>query len=818
MRKRRGLTTVVGGVFFLIVIVTAASYLTYSMNLFENFSENVYAADQERENRKKESFDVSKLTIEYNKINLDIHNSGDIPIHFTRIWIENVTGVDEVYRFNLNTTIATGTTGQNILQNLNFTALQTESYSAKLVTDRGTTKEFSINAATEPLHLQLFTLPEEVPTNFVSTVLLSVTNNSTQNTIYTNVQPMLNVIPAGAQADFEGTTPQPHPVLEKGSTVIFEWPYRISGEGGDKVTFEASILNGVPGNTVTKEVVVKVVEFAEESGSSLVSKLLSGEASAPDNQLFFHEENFDALSGQQMWASSPEDNIGQIIDFESSNALFYTNSDGNVTVNIPNGTWNAHLRYISSPMPESLMHSGSQEEDMAYHFESDLDSPLDTTGKTTMTLGSGSNRPVWNATGHNGAGAYSFSGNDFALIDINNNNDFDDSPETTSGWFYAYSTGPSSTQYIYYAESSSGADDYAIYLNSNGYLVFRLDSGSSSQIATCTSTTDYRDDNWHHFAAVVDSDNDCELFVDGVLEDTDNNGGSGTMNLSGDITVGAFNDSGTSGFHGMLDDIIHWDDYALEQSPDQEVTDLFNTNYGLGAHQMNYDIMIVDEFGNELGLSNKTITQTINFPISYFSDFGEYSSPVSDIWGQFNLTAITNSTRTLESGERLMINMTMTPKSLGNLNLKMIIDDTDVVSGLGSSFLEIPDPDVSLPGFAAYDNSDVGTISVFNPGPNDVWIKYESRVVFEDEITGDSYAAFITTLDSNPIDPDQDSSILLAENTALLEFGIPRSQPGNPSSTLIPEGRYQMFVFLDGYDSSGQVFFQTTSVGIVRVI
>ena len=82
MKKRRGLSTVVGGVFFLIAIITAASYLTSSMNLFEDFSENVIAAEQERENRKKESFDISRLTIVNDKINLDVYNSGDIPISF----------------------------------------------------------------------------------------------------------------------------------------------------------------------------------------------------------------------------------------------------------------------------------------------------------------------------------------------------------------------------------------------------------------------------------------------------------------------------------------------------------------------------------------------------------------------------------------------------------------------------------------------------------------------------------------------------------------------------------------------------------------
>ena len=257
MKQRRALTTVVGGVFLLIVIITAASYLTYSMNLFESFSETVFAVAQERENRKKESFDISKLTIENNKINLDIHNSGDIPISFTRLWVENVTGVDQVYRFDLNNTVTTGNTIKDILKDVPLTVLPTQSYKMKLVTDRGTTKEFFVNASTDPLRLQLFALPEEVPTNFVSTILLSVTNNSTKNTIYTNIQPLLNVISLGALAELEGPTPEPHPVLVKGNTVIFEWRYRISGEDGDKVRFEASILNGFPGNTVTKNVEVQ---------------------------------------------------------------------------------------------------------------------------------------------------------------------------------------------------------------------------------------------------------------------------------------------------------------------------------------------------------------------------------------------------------------------------------------------------------------------------------------------------------------------------------------------------------------------------------
>ena len=815
MKQRRALTTVVGGVFFLIVIITAASYLTYSMNLFESFSETVFAVAQERENRKKESFDISKLTIENNKINLDIHNSGDIPISFTRLWVENVTGVDEVYRFDLNNTVTTGNTVEDILKDVPFTVLQTQSYKMKLVTDRGTTKEFSVNASTDPLHLQLFALPEEVPTNFVSTILLSVTNNSTKNTIYTNIQPSLNVILLGALAEFEGPTPEPHTVLEKGNTIIFEWRYRISGEDGDKVRFEASILNGFPGNTVTKNVEVQKIETAEQSTTSLSSGILTS-GLIPENVLLFHKETIDALGEQQMWASSPEDATGEIIDFSLTNAVFYTNTDSNVTINIPNGTWNTVIRYISSPMPESLMHTGSDSETMSYHFESDLDSPLDSTGNTIMTLGTSPNRPQWNSTGHHGAGAFEFSGNQFASILTNNNNDLDDSPTSTSGWFYAYSSGPASNQMIYFGDTNTGQKSYQIFLNQNGHLVFQLDTGSV--IATCTSTVNYKDDSWHHFVAIMPGDNDCDLYVDGLLKDSDTNGGNSAIALQGSIFIGASDSSGTDGFNGLIDDIIHWDDYGLIESAELEVTDLFNTNYGTSSHLMDFDLRIVDGLGNDLGFSNKTITQTLSFPIPYASDFGEYSAPLNDIWGQFNFTAITTDERVIGLGERLMINMTYVPNSVGNLNMKMVIDNVDVASGQGSSFLQTPDPDRAFSGYATYDNSAKGEISIFNSSPRDNWIKYQSRVVFEDELTGTPYASFIIGSGSSSLGPNQDSPVILSGTTGTFEFEKPRSQPGNTSSDLIPEGRYRMYVFLDGYDSAGQIFLQTSLVGIVRVI
>jgi len=817
MRKRRALSTVVGGVFFLIVIMMAASYLTYSMDLFSNFSQTVMVVDQERENRKKEAFGISTISIVNNKFNLTAQNIGDIPIKFTRLWVENTTGIDQVYKYDIDKIMTTGNIVTNIGQSIDLVALNTQTYKMKLVTDRGTTKEFLVNSATEPLHLQLFVLPEEVPTGFKSTILLSVTNNATKNITLVNLQPTLTAVSLGAEATLEGTVPDPYPVLEPGNSAFFEWTYRITGDDDQKVRFEASIVNGVAGNIVTKEVEVQKITFAEQSSLSLQSSLLSSGSSVGPDILIFHTETLDALDGRQMWSSTPEDNIGEIIDLRLSDAVFYTNTDANVTINIPDGNWNSTLRYISSPVPDSLMHTGSESETMSYHFESDVDSPLDGTANTVMTLGTGINRPIWNGTGHQGDGSYKFSGQQYASIAVTSDNNIQDSPSTTSGWFNASITGPLSDQIIYFGDNNSGTKSYQLSLNLNGHFVFQIDTGSLT--TTCVSASNYKDDSWHHFVAIMPGDNDCTLYIDGVERDSQLVGGSSNIALQGDIYVGAADAVGTNGFVGSIDDIIHWNDYALiEDVDEQEVTDLFNTNYGSLAHLLDFDIRIVSQSGNDLGFSNKTITQSFSYPMKFMSDFGEYSNPISDMWGQFNFTALVSESKQIDPTERLKFNMTLIPKSLGNLDMKMVIDNSDVVSGLGSSFLQTPFPSTSYPGFYTYDNSEKGSLNIFNPSTYGHWIKYQSRVIFEEELTGTSYASFIDNSGNQSLNPNQDSPLMPANQTSTFEFEKPRAQPGNTSSDLIPEGRYKMYVFLDGYDQTGQIFLQTSLIGVVRVL
>ena len=69
-----------------------------------------------------------------------------------------------------------------------------------------------------------------------------------------------------------------------------------------------------------------------------------------------------------------------------------------------------------------------------------------------------------------------------------------------------------------------------------------------------TGTTTISDGNWHHIAAVRQN-GVASLYVDGVLEASQNNTGTATIN--GDLTIGNFN--GGYFFPGSLDEVRIWD-------------------------------------------------------------------------------------------------------------------------------------------------------------------------------------------------------------------------------------------------------------------
>ncbi|MFZ0184823.1 MAG: hypothetical protein WBV92_05255 [Nitrosotalea sp.] len=261
MNNRRGISTVVGAVFFIIIFTTAVTFVNYDMNLLNNFTGAFVTKSQAQADANHETFSITQVTIANNKFNITVQNSGSIPITIDRLWVENKTDITwGTSKYAVNQIVYPGNSLSQIGQSLPLYAKPTQGYDLKLVTMRGNVKEFFVNSASQaPVYLQLFALPSTGSNNFIATLLLGVTNNMTNGGALTNIVPNMvvsNVTGVGKATLISGPTPSSYPILNNGAETFFQWNYNINGSNGYTANFQASLQNGYLYNTVSQNVVL----------------------------------------------------------------------------------------------------------------------------------------------------------------------------------------------------------------------------------------------------------------------------------------------------------------------------------------------------------------------------------------------------------------------------------------------------------------------------------------------------------------------------------------------------------------------------------
>src|SRR3990172_6314429 len=147
MKCRKGISTVVGVMFAIIALLSIVSYITYSMNTLDKFNQSILVTNQENMDRGNEEFRVEKVTLNNNKFNISVQNAGNLPISINRLWVENKTHTDDwTFKYDINHLVAPAEMVHSIGQDIPLSALESQSYKIKLVTERGNTKEFSVNS------------------------------------------------------------------------------------------------------------------------------------------------------------------------------------------------------------------------------------------------------------------------------------------------------------------------------------------------------------------------------------------------------------------------------------------------------------------------------------------------------------------------------------------------------------------------------------------------------------------------------------------------------------------------------------------------
>ena len=273
MKSHRGLSSVVGAVFLIAIVLGALSYLTYSLEIMGNFSESLIAEESRLKEKQREAFEVTFVNVTAaNKLDATIKNTGQIPVKINTLWIDEQGVNDVVQKITIEKAIAPGNSFNFLTEGIDVDAVSTKGYSMKLVSSRGEVQTFYVNSASqESLDIQLVAAPDSIPTGFTSTLLMTVVNNMTGNNALVNLTPDLP-LDCSSNPDctlLEGPLPTSYPSLDPGDVAIFRWSYKLSGDVDDNFSFTGSLQNGVAGNYYNEIVTIGSILEAEIAGQSI---------------------------------------------------------------------------------------------------------------------------------------------------------------------------------------------------------------------------------------------------------------------------------------------------------------------------------------------------------------------------------------------------------------------------------------------------------------------------------------------------------------------------------------------------------------------
>ncbi len=253
-------------IFLVIVLSSVIGYFTYAINLIERVNDEVITKGVQSIDKSKETIEIINVEINDGKFDLTIKNTGQLPINFTRLWVNNVTDSSwPLQNFTLNEVSSPGQILHDVGQNIDLYALESESYNLRLVTGRGNLFDVQLTSPqNDSLEMNLFSTPKSVLTGQDVTIWFGVTNNVTGGSVLQLVTPQIEDPPdvtGTATATYkEGPTPSSKESLSHGDTAFFKWVYTVTGDDSDAVTFNATVNDAKQGNFISEQVNIVILD------------------------------------------------------------------------------------------------------------------------------------------------------------------------------------------------------------------------------------------------------------------------------------------------------------------------------------------------------------------------------------------------------------------------------------------------------------------------------------------------------------------------------------------------------------------------------
>lgn len=287
-RRKRGISTIVGAVFFMLVVIAALTMMSSASQQQGNFSTTATEVGRLQLERMVSALEITDVRFVNDpfgvtRFNITMQNNGPLTEKVVRFWVTNETSswhdkYDVSYLIGPKQTLTVG-------QELPLVAKDTQSYTIKAVTERGSIVSFKTVSIFEAnLKLTLSIIPPNIVIGENVTIILSVTNDQKDVQAVHKINPILSNStlncgganqPACPTVKQKGPSPSPVESLLRGSTATFKWVYNMGGAAntaGAIVRFTATLAaNSISDDLRITQITIGQTNFASHSGTLTIT-------------------------------------------------------------------------------------------------------------------------------------------------------------------------------------------------------------------------------------------------------------------------------------------------------------------------------------------------------------------------------------------------------------------------------------------------------------------------------------------------------------------------------------------------------------------
>ena len=304
-KNRRGLSSVVGALFFTVLMIAGFSVLSLALDAQTDIVTTQRFVSDIEIKKQQEDFRILVSTNPSDILSVSVNNLGQNPVEISNIWIMNKTLPDQpAKRYDMNYDDAFIPSGfsSDVVASQSLTMIP-DTYDIKVISSLGTieTAEFTVGSGSgSDLRAELITDPPDVIIGQNVTVAMLVTNTG-PDTIY-NVQPSsLNVTGSGIVLSSTSHTP-PFADLNGGASVMFSWDYQVNGNSGDQLIFSGNATGN--GGALTAQVSdISILREPSDGGSGAFDPDIVNDELLAKPQLFFviPSSQGESDSTEAMW-------------------------------------------------------------------------------------------------------------------------------------------------------------------------------------------------------------------------------------------------------------------------------------------------------------------------------------------------------------------------------------------------------------------------------------------------------------------------------------------------------------------------------------